>query len=83
MGRGVLLGRTIAARQILWKLLANRVRFTPEERDQASGWRMEAEGTVQPLLTGRVENGVVQKVARPAPRLAALARDWRDGGPLA
>ena len=48
--RGVLLAHTSAARQILRKLLANKVRFIPEDWDGESGWRMEAEGTVQPLL---------------------------------
>jgi len=59
--RGVLLAHASAARQILRKLLASKVRFVPDERDGVPGWRMEAEGTVRPVLTGWAEDGSVQK----------------------
>jgi hypothetical protein len=42
------------ARQILQKVLRDRLTFTPEERDRQRGDRFTAEGSIFPLLVGMV-----------------------------
>jgi DNA invertase Pin-like site-specific DNA recombinase len=42
------------ARQILQKVLRDRLTFTPEERDGQRGYRFTAEGSIFPLLVGMV-----------------------------
>jgi hypothetical protein len=48
--RGLLTQHVAQARQILRRLLTRRVRFVPETRDGTPGYRLEAEGTLRPLL---------------------------------
>ena len=62
------LGRQIAqARQIVTKLLANRLTFTPESQNGRCGFRFQATGTVEKLVAGLVPGQVsaLQTVASP------------------
>jgi hypothetical protein len=59
--RGLLTRHVAQARQILRKLPKTRIVFHPHDRDGVAGYRFEAQGTLQPLLTGLVQN-----VASPA-----------------
>ena len=52
--RDLLAEHAVKTRQILQKLRTKRIRFVPEARDGRRGYRLEAEGTVRPLLTGVV-----------------------------
>ena len=64
--RQSLLGRhTPQARQILAKMLRDKLRFTPERRDGRPGYRSRGEGTICTLLEGLVP-GLSQVVASPA-----------------
>ena len=59
------LGRQVPqARQIVSKLIANRITFTPEVRDGEPGFRFQATGTVEKLVSGLVP-GFSQAVASP------------------
>ena len=59
------LGRQVPqARQIVSKLLADRLTFTPEDRDGRRGFRFQAIGTVEKLIAGLVP-GVSQAMASP------------------
>jgi len=50
-----ILGRQVPqARQIVQKLLAERITFQPEDRDGRRGFRFEATGTVEKLLKGSI-----------------------------
>ena len=50
-----ILGRQVPlARQIVNKLLAEKITFTPEDRDGRRGIRFEATGTVEKLVEGIV-----------------------------
>jgi hypothetical protein len=40
------------ARQVLQKMLKDRLTFTPEKRGKHRGYRFRGEGSVMPLLTG-------------------------------
>jgi hypothetical protein len=42
------------ARQVLQKLLKDRLMFTPEKRGRQRGYRFSGEGSIMPLLTGMV-----------------------------
>ena len=50
------------ARQILGKLLQEKIVFEPEDRDGRRGFRFKAVGTVEPLLE-RAVPGCLQSVA--------------------
>jgi hypothetical protein len=52
--RDVLLRRTRQARQILSKLLRDRLVFVPERRGKAHGYRFSGDGTILKLLSGVV-----------------------------
>jgi len=58
--RDLLAEHAVKTSQILRKLLTKGIRFVPEARDGLRGYRLEAEGTVRPLLAE-----VVQDVASP------------------
>ena len=65
--RGVL-GRQVAqARQIVTKLLADRLTFVPERQNGRGGFRFQATGTVEKLIAGVVpgELSTLQTVASP------------------
>ena len=60
------LGRQIPqARQIVGKLLAEKLTFAPEDRDGQPGFRFRAAGTVEKLISGAVP-GCLQEVVSPA-----------------
>ncbi len=60
-----ILGRQVPqARQIVTKLLADKLTFTPEDRDGRRGFRFRATGTVEKLVAGVVP-GSLQAVVSP------------------
>ncbi len=60
-----ILGRQVAqARQIVQKLLAEKITFQPEDRDGRRGFRFRATGTVEKLVAGVVP-GSLQAVVSP------------------
>ncbi len=52
--RTILGGQVPLARQIVSKLLTEKIIFAPEDRDGRRGFRFQATGTVEKLLAGRV-----------------------------
>ena len=54
------------ARQIVQKMLRERLTFRPEQRGGRRGYRFTAEGSIMPLLTGMVPE-LSQAVASPMP----------------
>ena len=63
--RSLLKRRTRQARQILAKMLRDKLVFRPEQRRSRRGWRFTGEATITELLTGLVPE-VSQAVASPA-----------------
>jgi hypothetical protein len=53
------------ARQVLQKMLRDRLAFTPEKRGKQRGYRFNGEGSVMPLLTGMIPE-LSQAVASPS-----------------
>src|SRR2546427_12007259 len=50
--RDLLAEHAVKTRKILRKLLTKRIHFIPETRDGVRGYRLEAEGTLQPFFAG-------------------------------
>lgn len=70
------LGRQVpVARQIVQKLLAEKITFKPEERDGQLGFRFEATGTLERLIAGMVPGGLASGVF-PAV-IPPTGPDWR------
>jgi hypothetical protein len=63
--RSLLTRHTPQARQILSKMLRDKLRFLPESRDGQQGYRFEGEATITTLLT-RLVPEFSQAVASPA-----------------
>jgi len=77
--RDLLAEHAVKTRKIVRKLLTKRIRFIRETRDAVRGYRLEAEGTLQPFFAelahgvisragtdgAYVQKGVVQTVASP------------------
>ncbi len=52
--RGVLGRQVPQARQVVQKLLSEKITFAPEDRDGRRGFRFQATGTVEKLISGVV-----------------------------
>ncbi len=58
--RDLLAEHAVKTRKILRKLLTKRIHFIPETRDGVRGYRLEAEGTLQPFFA-ELEYGVISR----------------------
>jgi hypothetical protein len=73
--RGVLGRQVVQARQIVTKLLAEKITFTPEDRDGRRGFRFEATGTAEKLLAGVVPGRLQAVVSLSGASWSPDARD--------
>ena len=73
------------ARQILSKLLQEKIVFQPEDRDGRRGFGFTAVGTIEPLLEGAVPGCLQSVVAltgtdRLQRRLTVVSKRWFEVG---
>jgi hypothetical protein len=76
--RSLLKRHTPQARQILSKMLRDKLVFRPEQRGNRRGWRFTGEATITELLTGLVPE-VSQAVASPMPASWNQIVTWLQG----